>query len=205
MSRDQKALTPFLRYMLLASLTGWLGAKLLYLLNSALDWQTYVVSSHFWLGGGFVFYGGLLGVLIFTFIQWQWKWVSFSQKHLKYLLPNFIIAHAIGRVGCFFAGCCYGKKLSFAFFSRHPVQLYEAVFLIFLGSTVFWWLEKKSFRFLLTFYLLAYGIFRFLLEYVRADGVRGKIAFLSTSQAVSVLIIAVVLVGNLFFKGEKRA
>ena len=108
-----------------------------------------------------------------------------------------IIAHAFGRVGCFFAGCCYGKEtdsfLGVQFPNLphpvHPTQLYEAVFLFLLFAICFILLMKKDFKHNLTVYLIAYGIFRFLIEFVRADNRGEFFPGISPSQFWSILMV----------------
>ena len=117
-----------------------------------------------------------------------------------------LIAHACGRLGCFFAGCCYGKPTDSVFgvlfpghFQRvHPTQLYEAAFLFLLFGVCLLLYLKWNFRHGLSVYFICYGIFRFLLEYVRGDD-RGKLfGALSPSQFWSVLMVGIG-VGLIFF------
>ena len=116
-----------------------------------------------------------------------------------------LIAHAFGRVGCFFAGCCYGKEtdsfLGVKFPNLpnpvHPTQLYEAAFLFLLFAICFILLMKKDFKHNLTVYLIAYGIFRFFIEYLRADDRGEFIPGISPSQFWSILMV-VIGVGLIF-------
>ena len=118
-------------------------------------------------------------------------------------------AHALGRFGCLFAGCCHGKvyaeKRPFTvplltlsvngevLWTEYtvPVQLYEALFLLALGTIFFFRaLRKKTYG--LPLYLALYGAWRFCIEFARADD-RGAtvVSFLSPSQLVALLLIAV--------------
>ncbi|MBP9674727.1 MAG: prolipoprotein diacylglyceryl transferase [Bacteriovoracaceae bacterium] len=170
---------------------AYLGAKIFFLLFSAGELiPSYATNSLFWLGGGFVFYGGFLFALLFSlFYVFILKKISFST--LVYFIPSLTLAHAIGRVGCFFAGCCYGKfcDLPWAIDGekdfRHPVQLYEAFLLICLFFYLLRLLYKKASASSLFFtYLLGYSFFRFILEFFRGDFIRG-VGFFSTSQYIS--------------------
>lgn len=109
-------------------------------------------------------------------------------------------AHGLGRLGCFFAGCCHGLRNDgfFGLYMKNPgykvlpVQLYECVFLIALSAVIFVLLfRNNSFRYGLVIYMISYGIWRFLIEYLRGDD-RGAflIRFLSPSQFTSLLLIA---------------
>ena len=107
------------------------------------------------------------------------------------------IAHAFGRVGCFFAGCCYGRPTEGIFgvcFPNvagkvHPTQLYEAAFLFLLFAVCSYLLLKKGFKHNMSLYLIAYGIFRFLIEYVRNDERGELLGFITPSQFWSVLMV----------------
>ncbi|MBP5193786.1 MAG: prolipoprotein diacylglyceryl transferase [Clostridia bacterium] len=126
-------------------------------------------------------------------------------------------AHAFGRIGCFCAGCCYGKEVHegdpFSFLAvtfkydagrgvpRYPTQLFEAVFL-FLLAAVMIFLVLKDKRVNVAVYFLGYGLFRFLIEFLRADE-RGSIGVsLSPSQVLSIVCMAIGLlaVGYMLLK-----
>ncbi len=151
--------------------------------------------------GGITFIGGLIGGIACFLI------VYFSlRKKLKGRVVDIVsvapccilIAHAFGRVGCFFAGCCYGKEtnnwLGVQFpdlpHKVYPAQLYEAIFLFALFAVCYILLWKWKFKYNLSLYLVAYGIFRFLIEFLRDDA-RGQfiVKWLSPSQFWSVLMV----------------
>ena len=121
------------------------------------------------------------------------------------------ILHGIGRIGCFMAGCCYGKltdSLLGVVFTNpvcqaeplntllHPTQLYEAsfIFLILIGLLIL----KRNRQFegqLFLIYLMAYAAGRGFLEIYRGDLSRGFVIedYLSISQLISILLIGVAL------------
>jgi phosphatidylglycerol---prolipoprotein diacylglyceryl transferase len=180
----------FLIYMFGLFIFSWIGAKTLFLITQD-QWNSseLMISQSFWLGGGFVFYGGLLGGGLFSLIS-LYVLKNWSLKNSEFLVVPLTMGHAIGRVGCFLAGCCFGSKTSSVIGThlhgalRHPVQLYEAggLVLIALGVT-----KLKNFR--LPFYLICYGLLRFGLEFIRGDEIRGGWLELSTSQWISLLLI----------------
>ena len=111
------------------------------------------------------------------------------------------LAHAFGRIGCFFAGCCHGKPTN-AWYGVVmqgekvvPVQLFESAFLFALAIALLYLafekIEKKRAP-VLPIYLIAYGVWRFFIEYARGDD-RGAtiIPFFSPSQLVAIVCIAV--------------
>jgi phosphatidylglycerol---prolipoprotein diacylglyceryl transferase len=163
-----------------------------------------------------VFYGGLIAAVTVAFwYLWRHKMPIWTVTDV--FAPGIALGHAIGRLGCLFAGCCFGKPTTMPWgitftnqfaaqnvgttlgIPLHPTQLYEAgaEFLI-LGFLLF--MEKKGRPYPgRTFwsYMLLYGISRFIIEFYRGDS-RGTIELLwmtlSTSQFVSVLIVPVSLV-----------
>jgi phosphatidylglycerol---prolipoprotein diacylglyceryl transferase len=189
-----------------------IGAKLLLLI---VEWDTYgrnpselvtLVRS------GGVFYGGLiLAVLVAFWYLWRHRMPVWSVSDV--FAPGIALGHVIGRMGCFFAGCCFGKPTSVAwavtFHSEyaarnvgtpiniplHPTQLYEAgAELLILGLLIA--TERKGRPFAgRTFwgYMLLYGISRFIIEFYRGD-VRGTVGMFSTSQFVSLLIVPISIV-----------
>ncbi|MBR2925982.1 MAG: prolipoprotein diacylglyceryl transferase [Clostridia bacterium] len=156
---------------------------------------------------GATFYGGLIGGAL-AFLA-----VYFIGGH--YLLPkglagerffemseiaagSIAIAHAFGRFGCLFAGCCHGQVTDAWFGVYHvrldakvvPVQLYEAIFLLLLFGYLTFRLSKGKHA-NLAIYLSSYAVWRFFAEYLRADD-RGQtvIPFLSPSQLTALLLFA---------------
>ena len=146
-------------------------------------------------------------------------WLFCKQRRLSFdtlgrdLVPALPLFHAFGRVGCFLAGCCYGIPapagwLGVTFPASAieapsgvpllPVQLYEAagcvlLFLLLDHLTDRGWPGGR----LLALYLALYAVFRFLLEFLRGDAVRGSLGPLSTSQVISLAVLAGVLLAEL--------
>jgi phosphatidylglycerol:prolipoprotein diacylglycerol transferase len=121
------------------------------------------------------------------------------------------IVHMFGRLGCFMAGCCYGKPTSsFAgvVFTDpacqadplntplHPTQLYEAFYIFVVMLVVLYLTERKKFYGqLFLVYLILYAVGRFVLEYLRGDLARGLLldGLISHSQLIAVAIFVVVI------------
>jgi phosphatidylglycerol:prolipoprotein diacylglycerol transferase len=162
--------------------TGMLGGKLFHVIffwdEFITGWRAEGIRS---LREGFVFYGGFilasLAAVAYTRINRLPFW-----KFADVFAPALALGHAIGRLGCFFNGCCFGKACTLPWGVRfpaphfahgypvHPTQLYEAAgnLAIFIGLTAFyrhkrfdgqiWWL-----------YVLSYGVLRFVVEFFRGD------------------------------------
>lgn len=159
---------------------------------------------------GIVFYGGLFGLLIGYYWGLNSKLITIKDHHaidvLAVCIPLF---HAIARVGCFLAGCCYGIEsdvLSIAYTmtnngivdtaNRIPVQLIEAVYNVVIFIYLFILIRKDDWknRNLLLRYVVIYSCGRFLLEFIRGDTVRGIIYGVSFSQIISALVWLIILI-----------
>jgi len=154
-----------------------------------------------------VFYGGLVVATITGFLLIRrYRLPVWTTADLY--APGIALGHVIGRMGCFFAGCCWGKPTDVPWaitftnpaaaenvgtplnIALHPTQLYEAgaelLILALLLAT-----ERRGRYFAgRTFwlYMLLYGITRFVIEIYRGDP-RGELFGMSTSQFVSVLLV----------------
>ena len=127
--------------------------------------------------GGLVFFGGLAGGLLGG--VWALRRAGLPvAKTVDLLIPPLTLAHALGRIGCFLNGCCYGKPTALPWgvrfpgeeFSRHPTQILEALALV----AIFFFLKRLERRgpppgTVLLAYGLSYGLWRFCIEFLRAD------------------------------------
>ena len=165
----------------LAILAGWVGAHLFDAASRGLPLRE----------AGFTFYGGLLAGALF-FVLAGARRLSSAQiwRTLNCAVIPLVLGHAIGRVGCFLAGCCYGTFIGESAV-RHPTQLYEAAGL-FAMAGVMSTRPLRSRDFLVPLYLIAYALLRFMLEFLRGDD-RGFWHFLSTSQWISLALISAAL------------
>ena len=156
----------------------------------------------FHIGDGITFLGGLIGgvatfMLIYAIFRKRFEGRLIDS--ISIIPCSILIGHAFGRVGCFFAGCCYGAPtdsfLGVVFpgvsgGARHPTQLYEAAFLFLLFAICSFLLLKFKFRHNMSVYLIAYGTFRFLIEFVRDDDRGELVSGISPSQFWSLGLIA---------------
>ncbi len=150
--------------------------------------------------GGITFIGGLIGGVV-SFLAGYFLFRKKFQGRLMDIISFapccILIAHAFGRVGCFFAGCCYGKPtdsflgVQFPGMSGkvHPTQLYEAAFLFALCAICFLLYWKKNYKYNLSLYLLCYGIFRFFIEFLRNDHRGEFVGGISPSQFWSIAMV----------------
>ena len=194
-------------------LGGLVGSKLLLMVAEpeyGQNWHN-LLSIDFLRSGG-VWYGGFLGGLLTGVLLIRRYRLSFW-KVTDAFAPGVALGQAIGREGCFAAGCCWGRPTNVPWgvefgelahritgvpvgVHLHPTQLYEsfATLLIFL---FLYWLHRRK-RFdgqIIGAYAVLYGLTRFTIEFFRDDP-RGDIAglttltHLSTSQLISLVVVA---------------
>ena len=156
---------------------------------------------------GATFYGGLIGgAIVFLSIYFIAGRKMFGKggAHTKEFFTVLdiaaacvVIAHGLGRIGCLFAGCCHGAETD-AWYGIYmssvgktvvPTQLFEALFLFALfGLFLYRVLKGKTYN--LALYMALYGVWRFFLEYARAD-YRGTtlVSFMTPSQLTAVVMV----------------
>jgi phosphatidylglycerol---prolipoprotein diacylglyceryl transferase len=196
-------------YIIISALVG---AKLLLLIT---DFKSFTADPRELLTlarSGGVFYGGLIVAVIVAL--WYIRRVGLPLwTTCDVFAPGIALGHVVGRFGCLFAGCCYGKPTTrpwgitftdpFAAanvgtplgVALHPTQLYEAgaelLILIVLLVT-----ERKGRPFpgrTFWLYMLLYAISRFFIEFYRGDD-RGTVGMFSTSQFISIVLAPLAIV-----------
>jgi phosphatidylglycerol---prolipoprotein diacylglyceryl transferase len=186
-------------------LSAIVGSRLVYVLLNLSYFGKYPLKIFMIWEGGLVWYGAFLGALGAVIVYFRvkklpgWLWADIA-------IPYVALGQAIGRIGCFMAGCCYGRPTDLPWgviFTRseiaplgvplHPTQLYEML----LNFTIFVILFARRNR--VTFrgeqilsYLFLYGAARAVVEVFRGDP-RGRWLWdtVSTSQLISIVIVAV--------------
>ena len=167
--------------------------------------------------GGLVFFGGFISAFFAAFVFLKMRKMDIW-KTADILAPGLALGHAVGRFGCFFAGCCYGKTCDLPIAVRfshpeslaplnvllHPTQLYMVgtnffIFLMLLAIQ-----KRKRFDGMVFLsYLMLYSVFRAVVEYFRGD-FRGDFIFefLSLSQGIG-LVVSCVALGFMVVKLRK--
>ena len=114
---------------------------------------------------------------------------------LPFIPIGITIAHAFGRLGCTFAGCCYGKEADWGIYFATagtkviPTQLFECIFLVILSVVMAVLYFKFKFNCNLGLYLVAYGVWRFIIEFFRNDDRGSFIPGLSPSQFWCIIMV----------------
>lgn len=181
-------------------IAGFVGGRLLHVLYE--EWTYYSANPmqilYFW-NGGFVFLGGLIFCVIAGYIFARLRGLNFLEW-ADFFTPLFSLGHALGRIGCFLSGCCYGSycPLPWAIDGRHPTTLYLFFSEILIFFSLLWLRRYRFFQqttgALFVFWLTAHSLIRFYTEYFR-DDFRGifiqlpLLGSLSISQLISLFII----------------
>jgi len=189
------------------------GAKVMLVIN---DWGWYSahpgdIFSMAMLQAGGVFYGGLIAAVALSL--WYIR-----RNRLPVLAtcdafaPGIALGHAIGRLGCFAAGCCYGRPTALPWgvtftsslahqisgtplnVALHPTEIYESLF-EFCNFLFLYWLFKRktSDGQVLGAYMLLYGVARFFIEFVRGDPERGSVfgGLMTGTQLISIVLVLI--------------
>lgn len=189
--------------LICALLGGFIGCRLLYyivefpsiLQDPSILWNFSV---------GYVVYGGIIGGIVASYI-----YLTFIRKesfidYFDLVMPAVAAAQGFGRIGCFFAGCCYGAQTdswfhivftNSSFAPNHvkliPTQLMSSAGDFVIAGILVWFASKKPLRGrVAAAYLVVYGIGRFIIEFFRND-YRGSIGVLSTSQIISLFMVTI--------------
>src|SRR5712691_7243831 len=196
-------------YIIISALVG---AKLLLLITDFRTFRSDPRELLTLMRSGGVFYGGLILAVVVSL--WYIRRVGLPLwTTCDVFAPGIALGHVVGRFGCLFAGCCYGKptKLPWGItftdpFAAanvgtplgtplHPTQLYEAgaelLILVFLLTT-----ERKGRPFAgRTFwlYMLLYAVSRYIIEFFCGDE-RGTVGMFSTSQFISIVLAPLAIV-----------
>ncbi len=154
---------------------------------------------------GYVVYGGIIGGILANII-----YVNFYKKesfldYFDLIMPAVSLAQGFGRIGCFCAGCCYGRETNswFHIMFTHsnyapngvallPTQLISSVGnFCFFGLLLLFSHYSKVKGHTGAMYFILYGIGRFCIEFLRGDSERGSVGIFSTSQFISIGIVAI--------------
>lgn len=189
-------------------IAGIVGGKLLYIITefNYIKENPMIIIKEF--GSGFVIYGAIIGGIGgLAGYCYSKKWNIL--KTLDLVLPSVALAQGFGRIGCFLAGCCYGREthshigvvFNESLFAPtgvplHPTQLYSSVFDFLLALFLLWYANRNTREDgrVFSMYVIIYSIGRFLVEFLRNDP-RGNVGVLSTSQFIAIftLILGIVI------------
>jgi len=185
------------------------GARLLYVLINFDGFKNNLLDIFKIWNGGLVFFGGFIAAVGTAAIYLKVKKLNIW-KTADILAPGIALGHAVGRMGCFFAGCCYGKECSLPFAVKftnpeslapvgvylHPTQIYSVVSNLILFFILLRLQKNKKFDGMIFLsYIMFYSIFRSIVEFFRGD-FRGDFffEFISMSQGIGFLVFLVAFI-----------
>ena len=197
-------------------ISGFVGARILYIF---VEWDRFLDDPlrTIFSRGGFVFYGGF--ILAFGIAIWQTGRKGLNiWKTADIFAPAVAVAYAIGRIGCFLNGCCYGRPtdswLGVSFPPESPagsmgkplipIQLFSSLNLFIIFAVLVTLRRYKKFDGqIFWLYVLLYGVSRSIIEIFRGDP-RGHIWVFSTSQFIGILFAILALVLLMRLGGVKK-
>lgn len=193
---------------------GALGSKILYY---TVNIQEVIKDPSILLNfqNGWVVYGGIIGGVLTS-----WGYIRFKKedfvRYLDLVLPAVALAQGFGRIGCFFAGCCYGRETDSALGITYwqsdfapngvklvPTQIYSSIGDFAIAFLLMTYAKKKPAKGRVAAgYCIMYSIGRFIIEMFRND-YRGEYGPFSTSQLISIFILAIGI-GMYVWAGKKE-
>jgi phosphatidylglycerol---prolipoprotein diacylglyceryl transferase len=212
------------RLYLVILFAGFLGARILHVLFEAPEIYRDDPLQLLFIGNGGLVY---LGAVIFATLA---SWIYLKQQGEDILhwgdvfSPWMAFGYAVGRLGCFFNGCCYGKYCTLPwavkfpshmfviepFVQRHPTQIYAFLseMVLFVGLMI--WLTKsgpklKSFKntgLIFSFWIFGHGVFRLILEQLRDDDRGGLYFGWSISSLISLFMIGIGFWGFVYLRNK---
>lgn len=195
---------------------GILGAKVLFWIvefPNIIHDTNYIFKT---LNNGFVVYGGIIGGIVTGYIYCRTKGTNFLD-YLDLIVPAIALAQGFGRIGCFEAGCCYGRETNSIFgvifrnssyapngVSLIPTQLFSSGGDFIIAGILLYYSSKSRRKGQVSgLYMILYSIGRFTIEIFRGDS-RGNVGILSTSQFICIFMLLVGIYVFRFFGKQKK-
>lgn len=183
--------------VLIILLSGILGGRLFYILLNIKDYLADPAEIVMLTHGGLVFYGGAISAFCAAFVYIKKAGLPFMDT-FDLLVPFIALGHAVGRIGCFLNGCCYGKLVSGW---RIPTQVLSSLLLLCLFVFLRICLDKRKFTGQVFYlYLIFYSAGRFLMEFLRGDN-QAIFLNLTFSQLVSLAMFMISSAGYIIKRG----
>ena len=215
----------FWNILFIAFMGALIGSKLLYIIVSwpqlgatLAEKLTNIVRDFRY---GFVFFGGMI-VSVGALVWYIRKKGLPLFKTADFLIVSLPLGHAFGRIGCFLAGCCYGRPTDMPWgvvftdahslvppellgVALHPTQLYEAA-----GNLILFFLLHAAYKkphrpgTILVEYICGYSLMRFIIEFFRGDFRGEYLLWFSPSQAIALLSAAAAFVLWIRLRKDKQ-
>jgi phosphatidylglycerol:prolipoprotein diacylglycerol transferase len=226
LTRDQKLSKIVTQDQLMATLqliivSGYVGGRLGFLISESEPLQNYIMLFKFW-EPGLSILGGIIGAVIALSSYLSWHKIP-ALPFLDRIALYVPLVQSFGRVGCFFAGCCFGVATS-AWWAVvytdpqhmaplhvliHPSQLYSAAILFLIFLLQYFYLQKisKPAGIMLCSYLILVGLERFLIDFVRWDRLffdNQYFSCFSIHQWIAVVMMMSAIFGLMYIYKQKH-
>jgi phosphatidylglycerol---prolipoprotein diacylglyceryl transferase len=184
-----------------------IGARILYVISY---WETEFAGRPLMhvlnMRSGLVYYGGLIGASLGTILYCRKEKLPLWRV-ADVMAPSIALGHALGRIGCFMTGCCYGTPTNLPWavhFPKehwtggvgvHPTQLYESALNFLFYLFLAWLFRRRKFEGqVFAVYLMGYAVLRAVVELFRGDYSRLNLGGITPGQTVSIFVMAVGLI-----------
>jgi phosphatidylglycerol:prolipoprotein diacylglycerol transferase len=204
-------------YIILAAIVG---SRIFYVITNLDSYRHNLLDIFKVWQGGLTFFGGFILALLAGIVYMK-KYNLPVGKTLDLFAPSLSIGEFFGRIGCFFAGCCYGRECSMPWavtftdpqslarigVPLHPTQLYAAAAALVTFLILVFWSKRKSFDGQLALiWILIYSTFRAVVEFFRGDP-RGYLIMntFAVSQVISAALIIISLILLIYLKRKNSS
>ncbi|MBI2344516.1 prolipoprotein diacylglyceryl transferase [Candidatus Dependentiae bacterium] len=197
----------FLTVIQIMVLSGYLGGRILCIVSESWEAENIWLIFKFW-KSGLSIQGGIISIAISLYFYAKFKKIPLFQFLDRIALYSPLV-HGFGRLGCFFAGCCYGKETTLPWSviynhpdhmaplhtHIHPTQLYSSALSFLTFAFLYFYLDKKQIKpgTILFSYLILISSERFIVDFFRADQTwfesTNFLQYLSINQWISLAII----------------
>lgn len=186
-------------YILISAL---IGARILHALQHPGSYESFLDFLKVW-EGGLSYYGGFILALLVSIFYIRGKKLSVA-KISDIVAPSVMLGFSIGRIGCFLAGCCFGKPTSLPWgvtFPEgslawmelgsqkiHPTQIYDSILLFSIFIILI--AVRKYMKFpgqLFLFSVIIYSVSRFSIDFLRYYSPEERVGSLADSQVISII------------------
>ena len=204
-------------------ISGFFGGRIFEILSQPSQFDDLLYLFRFW-EPGLSILGAVITTTLSLTIYLLYKKVSLL-KILDRIALYAPLMQSFGRLGCFFAGCCYGLPTTNQFFSisytnknhlaplncsLHPVQLYSSLLLLFIFLFLYFIVQNKTQKpgLLLFYYLLLISIERFFTDFIRWDRIfinnSSSLSFISIHQWIALGICLISILGIFIISKRNR-
>lgn len=201
--------------------SGYIGGRIIFLESEKHEWSDYLLFFKFW-QPGFSILGSIIGITFVTSLYLWYKKISILAYADRIALYAPLV-QSFGRLGCFFAGCCFGiptqawwavtylhpDHMAPLNIALHPAQLYSSMTLLITFFILYFIVQhqSKTSGIVMCSYLICAGLERFLIDFIRWDRLfsnNDNFAFFSIHQWIGLIIIIGASFGIILLRKQNK-